>query len=284
MTIKDYIVLMKPRVIWLLILAAIAGYIFAAAPSINAIYVIELALIGLLSTGGSAVFNMYYERNIDAEMTRTRTRPIPAGRVSPGNALIESLILSIIGFILSYLWLGLLPTIFVVLGWFFYAVIYTILLKCRSWSNILIGGVAGNAALLAGWTVARPLDLEAILLSMAIYLWIPAHIWSLVIRAKDDYSRTCIKMLPLEMSEDKAMIMVALLNVLSNIYMLFLYILILKNFIGLVILIITAAWSSYYSIKAIIKPSREVFWQMFKASSPVLTVFLIIGMALSFIK
>jgi len=283
-TIKDYIVLMKPRVIWLLILAAIAGYIFAAAPSINAIYVIELALIGLLSTGGSAVFNMYYERNIDAEMTRTRTRPIPAGRVSPGNALIESLILSIIGFILSYLWLGLLPTIFVVLGWFFYAVIYTILLKCRSWSNILIGGVAGNAALLAGWTVARPLDLEAILLSMAIYLWIPAHIWSLVIRAKDDYSRTCIKMLPLEMSEDKAMIMVALLNVLSNIYMLFLYILILKNFIGLVILIITAAWSSYYSIKAIIKPSREVFWQMFKASSPVLTVFLIIGMALSFIK
>ncbi|MGC9179501.1 MAG: heme o synthase [Vulcanisaeta sp.] len=284
MTIKDYIVLMKPRVIWLLILAAIAGYIFAAAPSINAIYVIELALIGLLSTGGSAVFNMYYERNIDAEMTRTRTRPIPAGRVSPGNALIESLILSIIGFILSYLWLGLLPTIFVVLGWFFYAVIYTILLKCRSWSNILIGGVAGNAALLAGWTVARPLDLEAILLSMAIYLWIPAHIWSLVIRAKDDYSRTCIKMLPLEMSEDKAMIMVALLNVISNIYMLFLYILILKNFIGLVILIITAAWSSYYSIKAIIKPSREAFWQMFKASSPVLTVFLIIGMALSFIK
>jgi protoheme IX farnesyltransferase len=66
--------------------------------------------------------------------------------------------------------------------------------------------------------------------------------------------------------------------------MLFLYILILKNFIGLVILIITAAWSSYYSIKAIIKPSREAFWQMFKASSPVLTVFLIIGMALSFIK
>ncbi|WP_243678383.1 protoheme IX farnesyltransferase [Vulcanisaeta distributa] len=224
----------------------------------------ELAIVGLLSTGGSAVFNMYYERDIDAKMSRTRNRPIPAGRVSPGAALIESLALSLLGFALSYVWLGLWPTIFVVLGWFLYAIIYTVLLKCRSWSNILIGGVAGNAALLAGWTIARPLDLEAFLLSMAIYLWIPAHIWSLVIRAKDDYSRTCIKMLPLEMSEEKAMIMVALLNVFSNVYMLLLYILILKNLIGLIILLITAAWSSYYSVKAIIKPSREVFWQMFK--------------------
>ncbi|WP_446752473.1 heme o synthase [Vulcanisaeta sp. JCM 16161] len=284
MAIKDYVLLMKPRVIWLLILAAIAGYVFAAAPSISITYIGELAIVGLLSTGGSAVFNMYYERDIDAQMNRTRNRPIPAGRVSPGNALIESLVLSILSFALSYVWLGLWPTIFVVLGWLFYAIIYTVFLKCRSWSNILIGGVAGNAALLAGWTVARPLDLEAFLLSMAIYLWIPAHIWSLVIRAKDDYSRTCIKMLPLEMSEEKAMIMVALLNVFSNIYMIFLYILILKNLIGLIILLIAAAWSSYYSVKAMIKPSREVFWQMFKASSPVLTVFLIIGMALSLIR
>ncbi|GAB6943686.1 heme o synthase [Vulcanisaeta sp. JCM 14467] len=282
--IKDYVLLMKPRVIWLLILAAIAGYIFAAAPSINIAYIGELALVGLLSTGGSAVFNMYYERNIDAQMSRTRNRPIPAGRVSPENALIESLILSIIGFALSYVWLGLLPTIFVVLGWFFYAIVYTVLLKCRSWSNILIGGIAGNAALLTGWTIARPLDLEAVLLSMAIYLWIPAHIWSLVIRSRDDYARTCIKMLPLEMSEDEAMMMVAILNVVSNAYMLFLYILILRNLIGLVILLATVAWSSYYSVKAIIKPNREVFWQMFKSSSPVLTVFLLIGMVLSIIK
>ncbi|ADN50333.1 protoheme IX farnesyltransferase [Vulcanisaeta distributa DSM 14429] len=282
--IKDYVLLMKPRVIWLLVLAAVAGYVFAASPRVNIAYVVELTLVGLLSTGGSAAFNMYYERDIDAQMIRTRNRPIPAGRVSPGNALIESLVLSILGFALSYLWLGTIPTIFVVLGWFLYAIVYTVFLKCRSWSNILIGGVAGNAALLTGWTVAKPLDLEAILLSMAIYLWIPAHIWSLVIRAKDDYSRTCIKMLPLEMSEDRAMIMVALLNVISNIYMLFLYILFLRNLIGLIILLITAAWSSYYSVKAMIKPSREVFWQMFKASSPVLTVFLLIGMVLSIIK
>ncbi len=284
MTVRDYVVLMKPRVIWLLVLAAVAGYIFAAAPRIDAIRVIELTLIGFLSTGGSAVFNMYYERGIDAQMRRTRGRPIPAGHVKPNNAFIEALALSILGFALSYVWLGLLPTAFVVLGWVFYAIAYTVFLKCRSWANILIGGVAGNAALLTGWTIVRPLDPEAILLSMAIYLWIPAHIWSLVIRAKDDYSRTCIKMLPLEMSENRAMIMVALLNVISNIYMLFLYLIMLRNTIGLVILLATVVWSSYYSIKAIIKPNREVFWQMFKASSPVLTVFLLIGMVLSVIK
>ncbi len=275
---------MKPRVIWLLVLAAIAGYVFAAAPKISPMDVVELTIVGLLSTGGSAVFNMYYERGIDSQMSRTMGRPLPAGRVSPTNALIESILLSLIGFALSYVWLGPWPTIFVVLGWFLYAIVYTVLLKCRSWGNVLIGGIAGNAALLTGWVIAKPLDLEAVLLSMAIYLWIPAHIWSLVIRAKDDYSRTCIKMLPLQMREDRAMILVALLNVISNIYMVFLYMLILRNIIGLAILLITAAWSSYYSVKAIVRPNKEVFWQMFKASSPVLTVFLLIGMILSIIK
>lgn len=284
MAIKDYVLLMKPRVIWLLVLAAIAGYVFAAAPKISPMDVVELTIVGLLSTGGSAVFNMYYERGIDSQMSRTMGRPLPAGRVSPTNALIESILLSLIGFALSYVWLGPWPTIFVVLGWFLYAIVYTVLLKCRSWGNVLIGGIAGNAALLTGWVIAKPLDLEAVLLSMAIYLWIPAHIWSLVIRAKDDYSRTCIKMLPLQMREDRAMILVALLNVISNIYMVFLYMLILRNIIGLAILLITAAWSSYYSVKAIVRPNKEVFWQMFKASSPVLTVFLLIGMILSIIK
>lgn len=284
MAIKDYVLLMKPRVIWLLVLAAIAGYVFAAAPKISPMDVVELTIVGLLSTGGSAVFNMYYERGIDSQMSRTMGRPLPAGRVSPTNALIESILLSLIGFALSYVWLGPWPTIFVVLGWFLYAIVYTVLLKCRSWGNVLIGGIAGNAALLTGWVIAKPLDLEAVLLSMAIYLWIPAHIWSLVIRARDDYSRTCIKMLPLQMREDRAMILVALLNVISNIYMVFLYMLILRNIIGLAILLITAAWSSYYSVKAIVRPNKEVFWQMFKASSPVLTVFLLIGMILSIIK
>ncbi len=283
-TIKDYILLMKPRVIWLLVLAAVAGYIFALPPKLNIITIIELTFVGLLSTGGSAVFNMYYERDIDAQMARTRNRPLPAGRVSPDSALIEALVLSIMGFALSYLWLGFWPTVFVVLGWFFYAIVYTVFLKCKSWLNILIGGIAGNAALLTGWTVVRPLDLKAFLLSMAVYLWIPAHIWSLVIRAKDDYSRTCIKMLPLEMSENNAMILVALLNIASNVYMLFLYLYLLNNIIGLVILLMVTAWSSYYSIKAIVRPNREVFWQMFKASSPVLTVFLILGMVLSIIR
>ncbi|MFB6470384.1 MAG: heme o synthase [Vulcanisaeta sp. AZ3] len=282
--IRDYLLLMKPRVIWLLVLAAIAGYVFAAAPRISIVKVIELTIVGLLSTGGSAAFNMYYERDIDALMIRTRDRPIPSGRVSPGNALIESLVLSTLSFVLSYLLLGLWPTLFVVIGWILYAIGYTVLLKCRSWTNILIGGIAGNAALLAGWTLARPLDIEAFLLSMAIYLWIPAHIWSLVIRAKSDYANTCVKMLPLQMREDRAMALVSALNVISNIYMLILYLYFLRNLVGLIILLAAALWSTYFSVKAILRPSREVFWQMFKASSPVLTIFLVLGMIFSLIK
>jgi len=128
--INDYLRLMKPHVIWLLVLSAIVGYI-AAAPSINLVKLVELTVVGFLSTGGSAAFNMYYERDIDSLMTRTMRRPIPSGRVNPQGALSFSMAISLIGFTLSYVWLGVWVTLMVALGWFFYVVLYTIMLKRR---------------------------------------------------------------------------------------------------------------------------------------------------------
>lgn len=276
MGLKDYLALIKPKVIWLLVLSAVAGYVIASSGSVNPIKLIELILVGLLSTGGAAAFNMYYERDIDALMSRTRGRPLPSGRVTPQSALAESLTLSTAGFALSAAWLGTIPTLFVIAGWISYAILYTVILKCRSWVNILIGGFAGNASLLTGWTTAAPLSLEAILISMAIYIWIPSHIWSLVIRARDDYSKTCIKMLPLVVSERSAIIIVSMMNAVSSIYMLALYLAIMHNTIGTVVLGIATAYSMYYSVRSISRPSPEAFWSMFKASSPLLTIFLII--------
>ncbi|MFP3074422.1 MAG: heme o synthase [Caldivirga sp.] len=271
---NDYLRLMKPHVIWLLVLSAIVGYI-AAAPSINLVKLVELTVVGFLSTGGSAAFNMYYERDIDSLMTRTMRRPIPSGRVNPQDALSFSMAISLIGFTLSYVWLGAWVTLMVALGWFFYAVLYTIMLKRRTWLNIVIGGFAGNAALLSGWVMAKPIDTEAILLSMVIYLWIPAHIWSLAYYARDDYRRANVPMLPAVVSEEVSVRVISILNLTSIIYMLILYYVYINSIMGYVLIAPAALAGVVITIRALVKPTNSNFRTMFKTSSPILLLFLV---------
>jgi len=272
--INDYLRLMKPHVIWLLVLSAIVGYI-AAAPSINLVKLVELTVVGFLSTGGSAAFNMYYERDIDSLMTRTMRRPIPSGRVNPQGALSFSMAISLIGFTLSYVWLGVWVTLMVALGWFFYVVLYTIMLKRRTWLNIVIGGFAGNVALLSGWVMAKPIDTEAILLSMVIYLWIPAHIWSLAYYARDDYRRANVPMLPAVVSEEVSVRVISILNLASIIYMLILYYVYINSVMGYVLIAPAALAGVVITIRALVKPTNSNFRTMFKTSSPILLLFLV---------
>jgi len=272
--INDYLKLMKPHVIWLLVLSAIVGYI-AAAPSINLVKLVELTVVGFLSTGGSAAFNMYYERDIDSLMTRTMRRPIPSGRVNPQGALSFSMAISLIGFTLSYVWLGVWVTLMVALGWFFYVVLYTIMLKRRTWLNIVIGGFAGNAALLSGWVMAKPIDAEAILLSMVIYLWIPAHIWSLAYYARDDYRRANVPMLPAVVSEEVSVRVISILNLASIVYMLILYYVYINSVMGYVLIAPAALAGVVITIRALVKPTNSNFRTMFKTSSPILLLFLV---------
>lgn len=272
--INDYLRLMKPHVIWLLVLSAIVGYI-AAAPSINLVKLVELTVVGFLSTGGSAAFNMYYERDIDSLMTRTMRRPIPSGRVNPQGALSFSMAISLIGFTLSYVWLGAWVTLMVALGWFFYVVLYTIMLKRRTWLNIVIGGFAGNAALLSGWVMAKPIDTEAILLSMVIYLWIPAHIWSLAYYARDDYRRANVPMLPAVVSEEVSVRVISILNLASIVYMLILYYVYINSVMGYALIAPAALAGVVITIRALVKPTNSNFRTMFKTSSPILLLFLV---------
>ncbi len=272
--INDYLRLMKPHVIWLLVLSAIVGYI-AAAPSINLVKLVELTVVGFLSTGGSAAFNMYYERDIDSLMTRTMRRPIPSGRVNPQGALSFSMAISLIGFTLSYVWLGAWVTLMVALGWFFYAVLYTIMLKRRTWLNIVIGGFAGNAALLSGWVMAKPINAEAILLSMVIYLWIPAHIWSLAYYARDDYRRANVPMLPAVVSEEVSVRVISILNLASIVYMLILYYVYINSVMGYALIAPAALAGVVITIRALVKPTNSNFRTMFKTSSPILLLFLV---------
>ena len=270
----DYILLMKPRVIWLLVMASVAGYVVASRGDVDVWRLAALLAIGILSTGGAAAFNMYYERDIDSVMSRTRLRPIPAGRVKPSNGLAFSIALSAASITASYMLLGPTPTMYIILGWVSYAIFYTVLLKRRSWLNIFVGGVAGNAAFLTGWSMAAPVDLEAILYSMAIYLWIPPHIWSLVVTARDDYVRAGVAMLPLMVSERGAYRLVSASNIVSAIYMFMVYAAFVRDPVGTFIMLAAALLSIAYSLRVLARPSPRAFWLMFKASSPLLAVFL----------
>jgi len=272
---NPYIVLLKPRVIWLLILASVAGYVYATS-EIDLRKVVSLLFVAVLSTGGSAAFNHYWERDMDALMARTARRPLPAGLVSPGNALLYSLVLSLAGIAAGFYLLGPLPGLFVALGWFFYSVVYTIWLKRRTWLNILGGGFAGNATFLGGYALAKgTVDLPALLISFAIYLWIPSHIWALAYRHRHDYRKAGVPMLPVLIDEKKAVATISVLNIVSAAYILLLYFIFGSSTAGFVLVLAGVAATVATSVLALRRMSDEAMWRMYKASSPILTLFLI---------
>ncbi len=273
--VKQYLLLMKPNVIWLLVLASVAGYYVASGGAPDPWRLVVLILVGTLSTGGAAAFNMYYERDIDGAMSRTMKRPLPRGLVSPAAAQTYSYVLMLSGVTLSYALLGPTPTLFILLGAFFYVVAYTMLLKRRHWSNVLIGGFAGNAAFLTGWSLASPVNIDAVLLSFTIYVWIPSHIWSLAIRYVDDYKRVHVPMLPTVLSYGASVKIVAMMNIIAALYMWAVYLYLRGIDMALPLFAVPSLISMFQSFKALMSPSPEIFWAMFKSSSPMLALFLV---------
>ena len=193
---RDFLALLKPRVMSLVIFTACVGLIVAPG-SIHPV----LGFVALLSiavgAGASGALNMWYDADIDRIMGRTANRPIPAGRVLPGEALIFGLVLSafsvmILGLVTNWMAGGLLAfTIF------FYAVIYTMWLKRSTPQNIVIGGAAGAFPPMIGWVaVTGSLTIEPIILFAIIFMWTPPHFWALALVKSGDYERAGIPMMP----------------------------------------------------------------------------------------
>lgn len=161
----------------------------------------KAALIGmavLLSAAAAGAFNQYVERDIDIRMTRTRNRPFVTGALKHGPAWLWLIAVMVGGSTLAAAWaLNVTAALYVFLGAFFYAVVYTVWLKRRTWLNIVVGGLAGSFAVLAGAAAVNP-QLEPLSLSLALvlFLWTPPHFWSLAIACRDDYAAAQVPMLP----------------------------------------------------------------------------------------
>jgi heme o synthase len=194
--VEDYLALLKPRVMSLVVFTAFVGLLLAPGginPFVGFISILCIAI----GAGASGALNMWYDSDIDAIMSRTSNRPIPAGRMGRDQALAFGLILSafsvgVLGLAANWLAAGLLAfTIF------FYAVVYTMWLKRSTPQNIVIGGAAGAFPPMVGWAaVTGTISLESCLLFLIIFLWTPPHFWALALYKQSDYGAAGIPMLP----------------------------------------------------------------------------------------
>ncbi len=201
-TVRDYITLTKPRIISLLLLTTVATMIVAkgAFPAISTLAWTMLG--GYLAAGGAGAINHYLDRERDARMARTQSRPIAAGRIEPVHGLVFGITLGALATIQLAVTVNLLSAMLALAGLLGYVVVYTMWLKPLTPQNIVIGGAAGAVPPLVGWAAATGgLQIEALYPFGIVFLWTPPHFWALSLLIKDDYARTGVPMLPVVKGE-----------------------------------------------------------------------------------
>ena len=192
----DYFALLKPRVMSLVVFTALVG-LFAAPVPVHPVIAFSSILFIAIGAGASGALNMWWDADIDVVMRRTAKRPIPSGRVQPGEALSLGLALSGLSVMMLALSANLLAAGLLAFTIFFYAVVYSMWLKRSTPQNIVIGGAAGAAPPALGWVaVTGELHSDALLLFLIIFVWTPPHFWALAIARKDEYAKVGIPMLP----------------------------------------------------------------------------------------
>ena len=208
--VNDYISLLKPRVMSLSIFTSIVGMIIAPG-SLDLLTSFLVILAITIGSGASGALNMWYERDTDALMARTKDRVLPRKRISPLGALVYGTVLAIFSVCLLYYVSNLLAASLLALTIFYYIFVYTIWLKKRTPQNIVIGGAAGAFPPLIGWaSVSGSLSLEILLLFLLIFLWTPPHFWALALYQSDDYKKAGIPMMPIVVGDKKTVTMIIL--------------------------------------------------------------------------
>jgi protoheme IX farnesyltransferase len=193
---RDWIILLKPRVLTLVVFTGLIGLIVAPG-HLHAVLGFTAILCITVAAGACGAINMWYDRDIDAIMHRTRRRPIPAGRIEPGAALGFGVTLAVGSVIVMGLAVNIPAALILALSVCFYVFIYTMWLKRRTPQNIVIGGAAGAFPPVIGWAaVTGSVDLVPLILFGIIFIWTPPHFWSLALWANDDYRRAGVPMLP----------------------------------------------------------------------------------------
>lgn len=192
-----YVALTKPRIIELLLITTIPSMVLAAGRWPGTWLVVATLIGGTLSAGGANALNMFYDRDIDEVMRRTRSRPLARHEVAPRSAFVFGVFLGVAGFVWLTVFANLLAASIATAALLFYVFVYTRRLKRSTVQNIVIGGAAGAAPTLVGWAaVTGSLGVPAWVLFLVVFYWTPPHFWALALRYRDDYAAAGVPMLP----------------------------------------------------------------------------------------
>ena len=196
--LRSYYHLCKPNVVFMMLITSLIGSLLATKGSNFNPLLILISLIGIgLCAASAAAINQVVDQKVDANMSRTSERPIPQGEISSSKAISFAIVIGLIGYAILYRYVNVLTAYLTIASLIGYAIIYTVFLKRATPQNIVIGGLAGAAPPLLGWSsITGSIDPNALLLVLIIFAWTPPHFWALAIHRKDEYAKENIPMLP----------------------------------------------------------------------------------------
>ena len=279
MGINEIIEISKPRIVVLLVITAVtsmyaASKLVTGASQLDYLDYLHIIVAGALASAGSSALNHYYDKDIDPKMSRTSSRPIPSGRMAASHVLLYGLAVSCISVIYGFFALNAISAFFIAVGIFSYVIIYTVWLKRRNTSNIVIGGIAGSAAAWAGWAAATgSMDLLGFLVGFLVFVWTPSHFWCLAMKIKDEYAQAEVPMLPVVIGMQKTSKFI-----LGNTLILIPYSLLLvfiPDGLGIVYTVIASVSGGLmlvYHYKLTKTPTSEFAWKAYKVTAPYLTI------------
>ena len=247
--LRSYYELCKPNVVYMMLICAFVGMLLAEE-SVSSFGYLFVSLTGIACCAASAAaVNQVIDRNTDASMTRTDQRPLPQGELSPTHASVFALIIGIFGALILYLYVNTLTMILTLASLVGYAFIYTVYLKRATPQNIVIGGLAGAAPPLLGWSsISNTIDPYALLLVLIIFVSTPPHFWALAIYRKDEYAKESIPMLPVTHGVTFTKLQIVLYTIILFIVSMLPYVVLMSGEIYLFSALILSTIFLYYSI------------------------------------
>lgn len=266
--LKDFLLLTKPIVVALLLVTTFTGMVIGAQswPSLSLVFWTLLG--GAMAAGGSGAINQYIDRYDDTRMQRTQKRPIPSGRMTPGEGLAWGIALCIASFFLLVAFVNLLAALLSLAGIIYYVLLYSIFLKKASVQNIVIGGGAGAIPPLVGWAAATgSLNIPSLFLFAVIFMWTPPHFWALAIVRKNDYARAGVPMLPVVRGEVEARRQILIYTAWLVALTLALPLFGLGQSIYLVSAVLLGLWLLAAAVKLWRQEGNKVAWKMYRYSS-----------------
>ena len=257
-TIKNYYELCKPNVVLMMLITALVGSLLASK-TLAPLSLIAFAMLGIgLCASSAAAINQIIDRKADANMNRTENRPIPQGEVSPINASIFAFILALLGAAILVIYVPTLTALLTLASLIGYAFVYTVYLKRATPQNIVIGGLAGAAPPLLGWTaVTNSVDPNSLLLVLIIFAWTPPHFWALAIHRRDDYAKENIPMLPVTHGVQFTKLQIILYTIILILVSLLPFVVLMSGVLYLISSLILGTIFLYYSLRLYFDKDNE---------------------------